>query len=49
MGTEGARWCSSSLHWAIDFAPGVSEDKVMEVALEAGADDVITDEDGRRY
>jgi len=24
----------------------VSEDKVMEVALEAGADDVITDEDG---
>ena len=28
------------------FAPGTSEDKVMEVALEAGADDVITDEDG---
>ena len=28
------------------FAPGVSEDKVMEVALEAGADDVITDDEG---
>src|SRR5690606_9415746 len=27
-------------------APGVSEDKVMEVALEAGAEDVVTDEDG---
>jgi transcriptional/translational regulatory protein YebC/TACO1 len=25
------------------FAPGTSEDKVMEAALEAGADDVITD------
>src|SRR5690606_23921179 len=28
------------------FAPGVSEEKVMEVALEAGAEDVVTDEDG---
>lgn len=28
------------------FAPGVSEEKVMEVALEAGAEDVDTDEDG---
>jgi YebC/PmpR family DNA-binding regulatory protein len=28
------------------FAPGISEDKVMEVALEAGADDVIADDDG---
>jgi YebC/PmpR family DNA-binding regulatory protein len=28
------------------FAPGTSEDKVMEVALEAGAEDVITGEDG---
>ncbi|MEO6032138.1 MAG: YebC/PmpR family DNA-binding transcriptional regulator, partial [Burkholderiaceae bacterium] len=28
------------------FAPGTSEDKVMEVALEAGADDVLTDADG---
>jgi YebC/PmpR family DNA-binding regulatory protein len=28
------------------FAPGTNEDKVMEVALEAGAEDVITDDDG---
>ena len=28
------------------FAPGLSEDKVMEIALDAGAEDVITDEDG---
>jgi transcriptional/translational regulatory protein YebC/TACO1 len=28
------------------FAPGTSEDKVMEAALEAGAEDVVTDEDG---
>ena len=28
------------------FAPGTSEDKAMEVALEAGADDVIADDDG---
>jgi YebC/PmpR family DNA-binding regulatory protein len=28
------------------FAPGTNEDKVMEVALEAGADDVISGDDG---
>ena len=28
------------------FAPGTSEDKVMEVALEAGAEDVISDDEG---
>ena len=28
------------------FAPGTSEDKVMEVALEAGAEDVINHDDG---
>ncbi|HEY1059382.1 MAG TPA: YebC/PmpR family DNA-binding transcriptional regulator [Limnobacter sp.] len=28
------------------FAPGTSEDTVMEIALENGADDVITHEDG---
>ena len=28
------------------FAPGTSEDAVMEAALEAGADDVTTDEEG---
>jgi len=28
------------------FAPGTSEDRVMEVALDAGADDVTTNDDG---
>ena len=28
------------------FAPGANQDKVMEVALDAGADDVINDADG---
>ena len=28
------------------FAPGTSEDKTMEAALEAGAEDVVTNEDG---
>ncbi len=28
------------------FAPGSSEDKVMDVALEAGAEDIVSDEDG---
>ena len=28
------------------FAPGTNEDKVMEAALEAGAEDVVTDDDG---
>ncbi len=28
------------------FAPGASEDKVMEAALDAGAEDVVTNEDG---
>jgi YebC/PmpR family DNA-binding regulatory protein len=28
------------------FAPGTSEDKVMEAALEAGAEDVVTNADG---
>jgi len=28
------------------FAPGTSEDKLMEAALDAGAEDVVTNEDG---
>ena len=28
------------------FAPGTSEDKVMEAALDAGAEDIMTNEDG---
>lgn len=46
LGTEGS--VSYQFHHCgqFVFAPGVSEEQVMEVALEAGADDVITGEDG---
>jgi len=46
MGTEGSvafqfRHCGQLV-----FAPGSSEDQVMEAALEAGAEDVLVDDDG---
>ena len=46
LGTEGSvafqfKHCGQFL-----FAPGTPEDKLMEVALEAGADDVISHDDG---
>jgi len=46
MGTEGSVAFQFKNVGQIIFAPGTNEDKVMEVALEAGADDVVTDEDG---
>jgi YebC/PmpR family DNA-binding regulatory protein len=46
MGTEGSVAFQFKHCGQLIFAPGVSEDKVMELALDAGADDVITDEDG---
>ncbi|MDE2416343.1 MAG: YebC/PmpR family DNA-binding transcriptional regulator [Burkholderiales bacterium] len=46
MGTEGSVAFQFKHCGQLIFAPGTSEDKVMEVALEAGADDVITDDDG---
>ncbi len=46
LGTEGSvafqfRHCGQ-----IVFAPGCDEEQVMNAALEAGADDVVTDEEG---
>jgi YebC/PmpR family DNA-binding regulatory protein len=46
MGTAGSVAFQFKHVGQLIFAPGTSEDKVMEVALEAGADDVVTDEDG---
>lgn len=46
MGTEGSVAFQFKHCGQIIFAPGASEDQVMEVALEAGAEDVITDEEG---
>ena len=46
MGTEGSVAFQFKHCGQLILAPGTSEDKVMEVALEAGAEDVITDDDG---
>ena len=46
MGTEGSVAFQFKNVGQMIFAPGTSEDKVMEVALEAGAEDVITDDEG---
>ena len=46
MGTEGSVAFQFKHCGQIIFAPGTSEDRVMEVALEAGAEDVVTDEEG---
>ena len=46
MGTEGSVAFQFKPCGHIIFAPGTSEDRVREVALEAGAEDVVTDEEG---
>ena len=46
LGTEGSVAFQFKHCGQIVFAPGADEDKVMEVALESGADDVVTDDDG---
>ncbi len=46
LGTEGSVAFQFKHCGQLVFAPGTSEDRVMEVALEAGAEDVISDDDG---
>ena len=46
MGTEGSVAFQFKHCGQLIYAPGTSEDQVMEVALEAGAEDVITHGDG---
>jgi len=46
LGTDGSVAFQFKHCGQFVFAPGTSEDKVMEVALEAGADDVVTGDDG---
>ena len=46
LGTEGSVAFQFKHCGLFVFAPGASEDKVMEVALEAGAEDVISGDDG---
>ena len=46
LGTEGSVAFQFKHCGQFVFAPGTSEDRVMEAALEAGAEDVLTDDDG---
>lgn len=46
MGTDGSVAFQFKHCGQFVFAPGTSEDQVMEVALDAGADDVVTGDDG---
>jgi len=46
LGTDGSVAFMFKHCGSIVFAPGTSEDKVMEAALDAGAEDVINNDDG---
>jgi len=46
LGTDGSVAYLFSKVGVLDFAPGTSEDAVMEVALEVGAEDIQTADDG---
>ncbi len=46
LGTDGSVAFMFKHCGSLVFEPGIGEDKVMEAALEAGAEDVVTDEDG---
>jgi YebC/PmpR family DNA-binding regulatory protein len=46
LGTDGSVAFMFKHCGQLVFAPGASEDKIMEAALEAGADDVVTNDDG---
>jgi len=46
LGTDGSVAYLFSKIGVINFEPGTDEDQVMEVALESGADDVVTEDDG---
>jgi len=46
LGTDGSVAFLFRHLGQIVFAPGVNEDEVMEAAIDAGADDVVTNDDG---
>ena len=46
LGTDGSVSYLFDKLGVLNFEPGTSEDEVMEVALDAGAEDVITEDDG---
>ncbi len=46
LGTDGSVAYLFSHQGVISFAPGTDEESLMEVALEAGAEDIVTEDDG---
>jgi YebC/PmpR family DNA-binding regulatory protein len=46
LGTDGSVAFLFKHCGQLVFAPGTSEDKVMDVAIEAGAEDIVTNDDG---
>lgn len=46
LGTDGSVAYMFERKGQISFAPGIDEDALMEAALEAGADDVVANDDG---
>ena len=46
LGTDGSVAYLFEKKGVISFAPGTSEDEVMEPALEAGAEDIVSEDDG---
>ena len=46
LGTDGSVAYLFARTGLIQFGPGADEEVIMEVALEAGAEDVVTDDDG---
>src|SRR5210317_1404583 len=46
LGTDGSVAYLFSKIGVLNFAPGTSEEAVMEAALDAGAEDVVAEEDG---
>jgi len=46
LGTDGSVAYMFRKVGMISYPPGINEDAIMEAAMEAGADDVVTNEDG---
>jgi len=46
LGTTGSVSYLFAKKAVFSFAPGISEDQLMDIALEAGADDVVSHDDG---
>jgi YebC/PmpR family DNA-binding regulatory protein len=46
LGTDGSVGYLFEKKGVISFAPGTDEDQVMEIGLDAGAEDIVADDDG---